>query len=344
MIFKETFSGTPYSIGLAHGRTYRHIIGGNVSWMLVHKALTIGKDKEAAAQKWFKVQRERHFDEWPWLADEMKGASEGAGIPLDLIQQLNFRIWQYHFYGIGHCCSSFAAHARDGTVITGGTLDDPRELYVFCQINPKKGFRQMTFPIAGTCWANRGMNDAGLVINVSSLPLTKLKFDPLKIYQQDLCVRIIKQTCETVHDVRDFCNKYPFFLHILAVDANGDILSLAACDSGANEYPQGTMCLTNHAFGPVDMKLKQRGYDGTIPAKTSKPRLDCLNQWIKKVDGKLTLAEARKKAADKTGWPASITNPWTACAMLAQPQKDKNTLWVCDKPVTPSGFQPHRFE
>jgi hypothetical protein len=343
MIFKETFSGTPHAIGVAHGRAYRHIIGANVAWMVERVDRTISKKQTPAARKWFRIQRDRHFDEWPWLADEMKGVSEGSGVPLDLIQQLNFRVWQYQFYGTGHSCSSFAAHARDGTVITGGTLDDPRDLYVFCEIRPKKGFRQMTFPIAGTCWANRGMNDVGLVINVSSLPLTKLKFDPLKIYQQDLCVRIIKQTCRTVYDVRDFCNKYPCFLHILAVDANGDILSIAACDNGANEYPHGTMCLTNHAFGRVTKNLMKRGYDGSIPASTSKPRLDCLNKWIKKVDGKLNITEAKKKVSDKTGWPASITNPWTATAMLAQPQKDKKTLWVCDKPITPAGFQPHRF-
>jgi hypothetical protein len=344
MIFKETFSGTPYQIGQAYGRAYHHIIGRNVSWMLVAKDSMIGEKKIPAAEKWFRAQRERHFDEWPWLADEMKGIASGSGVPLDFVQQLNFRVWQYNFYGTGHCCSSFVAHAKDGTVITGGTLDDPRDLYVFCEFRPKKGFRQMTFPIAGTCWANRGMNDAGLVLGISSLPLSKIKFDPLKIYQQDLCIRIIFETCSTVAQVRDFCDRYPFFMHILAVDANGDSLAIGACDNGANSYPDETLCLTNHAFGPLWNGLKKRGYDGTIPSKSSKPRLQTLDRWIKRVDGKLTLAEARTKMAEKKGWPASINNPSTAFAILAQPQKDRKTLWISDKPVTPDGFLPFRFK
>ena len=137
MLLKETFAGTPRQIGLAHGRAYRHLIAINTARLVERPNPNLPDDMIPDAERWFRKQRERHFDLWPWLADEVRGIAEGSGVPHALIERLNFRIWQFSYYGRGHACSSFAGRAKDGTWITGGTLDDPRELYGFCEVQPR---------------------------------------------------------------------------------------------------------------------------------------------------------------------------------------------------------------
>ncbi len=166
MIIREVIQGTPRERGLAHGRAFRHVIAANLGLFVEQPASWGGQQSEA--QAWFRAQREKHYATWPWLAEEIAGIAEGAGLPLDLVERLNFRIWQYRFYGTGQCCSSFVGTLQDGRTIIGGALDDPRWIYGFVDVRPADGLRYMTFPVCGTAWGNRGMNEAGLVLSTSS--------------------------------------------------------------------------------------------------------------------------------------------------------------------------------
>lgn len=343
MLIKETFAGTPRQIGRAYGRTYRHLIAINAAYLVERPNPNLPDHLVPGAERWFRQQRERHFDLWPWLADEMAGIAEGSGVPRPVIERMNFRIWQYPVYGKTHACSSFAVRARDGSLISGGMLDDPRWLYVFCEVRPRKGFRYMTFPITGTCWGNRGMNEAGLVLNESSNFLHGLRFNPLKIYQQDLCLRVILQTCQTVEEVRAFCDRHPFFMNTVVADARGGCLAMSVWDQGAFVYSSKVRCLTNHPLEPLRKLARRRGYDGIIRSGTTRGRFRILANWIARMDGQATLADAQRMLASRREWPDGVNNPGTAFATIAQPEKDRRTLWVSELPVTESGFRAHRF-
>ena len=73
---------------------------------------------------------------------------------------LNLRAWHFIYYSAGlatHGCSSLAITLADGRVACAGALDDPIEYYCGpVRIVPDLGHRFITFPIAGTSWANRG--------------------------------------------------------------------------------------------------------------------------------------------------------------------------------------------
>src|SRR5690606_29984868 len=128
MFFLEKLHGSPRQVGLAHGRAFKHVIASNCGWSVQHPNAT-WSDRIDQGEAWFAMQRDRHFDRWPWLAEEMAGIAEGSGIALGLIERLNFRIWQCGLYGAGSGCSNFIATMPNGQLLVGGSLDDPRYIY-----------------------------------------------------------------------------------------------------------------------------------------------------------------------------------------------------------------------
>jgi predicted choloylglycine hydrolase len=234
--------------------------------------------------------------------------------------------------------------AKEGSFITGGTLDDPRWLYAFCEVRPKEGYRYMSFPIAGTCWGNRGMNEAGLVLNTSSNMFQGVRFDPFKIYQQDLAVRVILQNCKNINEVRSFCETYPFQLNLIVVDRDGGCLVMGVWDRGPTIYSEGTGCLTDH---PIDEQLKQaidRGYDESSCVPCSITRFNQLSQWTRNVEGKATIEEAKRMlSCRKHFFTGGVNNSGTIFSTIAQPQKNPKVLWVAETPVTIKRFKKYCF-
>ncbi len=343
MLFRETFRGGPHALGLAQGMAYRHLIAAVVSAFAEHP--NAWTDQRVEAEAWFGAQREKHFDVWPWLADEISGIAQGSGIPRHLIERLNFRIWQYPVYGVGKACSSFVGDLADGRTIIGGSLDDPRWIYGFVDVQPVDGLRYMTFPICGTVWGNRGMNEAGLVLSTSSQVLDGLRFGADSVWQQDLCVRVLLQTCVTCEDVLAFCHEHPFFHNIIVADSRGRYAAFTCGPLGVHQYGPSVRCLTNHLLPQVEDEFRRAGWDGSIRSDTTRRRWEQLATWLNERNGRLTLEEAKRVLASRPYWPSgSVNNVGTAVMILAIPQAEPRSLWVADRPVTAEKFAEYAFD
>lgn len=334
--------GTPRELGRQHGAALRSQIHANVAALLGDFLAGTTPTPRAVIESWQKRLREFCFDHWPWLPDEIAGLAEGASLPLPLAELLNFRAWQYEVYHAG-ACSSFAFPGAGGAILTGGTLDDPRHLYTFVHCVPTQGLRYLSFPIAGTAWANRGLNEAGLALGISSLICTGVRFDLARLVPVDLVFREILQFCATVVEVEAVCRKFDFFCNLIAVDARGGVFSSSHyCGAyTAHASSESHYALTNHPAGAADAALRARGYTGPETGSYSLERLDQLSAWMTAHHGRATLADAQHLLGAPRQF-GRVNNPNTAFATVAAPQSSPHTLWVAQQPVQADSF--HAFD
>lgn len=333
-------AGAPRELGRRQGNAVRSQIHANIAALLgdfLTGAKTAQLEKITA---WQNRLREFCFDHWPWLQPEIQGIAEGANIEPTLAELLSFRAWQYEVYHAG-ACSSFALPGANGHTLTGGTLDDPRWLYTIAHVAPTTGLRFLSFPIAGTVWANRGQNEAGLALGISSLICPGVTFDLDQLVPVDLVFRDMLQHCTTVGDIETRCRKYKFFCNLIAVDATGAVFaSTNYCgDFTRQTSAQNTYALSNHPVGAADAALRARGYTGPDPGGFSTERLGQITAWMTVQHGRATVENAITflGAMPQAG---RVNNPHTAFATIALPQLHPHTLWLAQQPVTSAAFTP----
>lgn len=335
-------AGAPRDLGRQQGAAVRSQIHANVA-VLLGDFLTGAK--AGALEKiraWQQRLRTFSFDHWPWLQEEIHGIAEGAGIDHELAELLSFRAWQYEVYHAG-ACSSFALPGAGGRILTGGTLDDPRFLYTIAQVSPTTGLRYLSFPIAGTVWANRGLNEAGLALGISSLICPGVTFDLDQLVPVDLVFRDMLQFCSTVAEVEARCAKFKFFCNLIAVDRHGGVFSSSNyCGAfTAHTSPTNHFALTNHPVGGADTALRTRGFTGPDSGGYSLERLDQLNAWMQTHHARATVSDAIDLLGELPRL-GRVNNPHTSFASIAVPQANPHILWIAQQPVTPTAF--HAFD
>lgn len=342
MFFVERLGGTPHQIGVAYGRAFRHVIAANCCWSVQHPNAA-WSDRIEQGEALFKTLRDRHLERWPWLAQEMAGIAEGSGVDLDLIERMNFRIWQCGLYGAGSGCSNFIATLPDGRLLVGGSLDDPRHIYGVVDVTPAQGYRYIGFPLCGTVWVARGMNQTGLSLATSSMPLPGLRIDPTRYWQQDLCLRVVLQTCSTVEEVVAFFEEHRTLLNMIVADADGRWAAFTCGPDGVHRLGPHVRCLTNHLLEPVRGVFERQGWNGRICSASSQARWEQLHRWLGDGRRPVTLEEAKRALARRDGWPdRSVNNAGTAFMMLSLPQACPRQLWIADAPVLADRFE--RFD
>jgi len=330
--------GGDHARGLQHGAALRNHIHRNVAELLDHHLGNLTPARRAEISAWQDRLRTFCFDHWPGLREEIQGIAEGAGLDRSTVELLNFRAWQYDVYHAG-ACSSVALPDAHGHILTAGTLDDPRHLYSIVQCQPSAGLRYLSFPIAGTTWANRGMNETGLALGISSLICPGVKFDLENLVPVDLVFRYMLQFCNTVADVEAACRKYKFFCNLVAVDRHGGIFASSNYSGELTAYPTpgNIACLTNHPLEPAATALRKRGYSGPDPGAYSVERLEQLTAWTNSHAGRVTVTDAKNLLGAESKF-GRVNNPNTAFATIAVPQADTHTLWLAEKPVSPRAF------
>jgi hypothetical protein len=335
-------SGTATDLGRQQGIALRNQIHANVA-VLLGDFLTGAKAAQIEKiRAWQRRLRAFCFDHWPWLQDEIQGIAAGAGLDRELAELLSFRAWQYEVYHAG-ACSSFALPGAGGKILTGGTLDDPRFLYACAHVAPADGLRFISFPIAGTVWANRGLNEAGLALGISSLICPGVTFDLGQLVPVDLVFRDMLQFCSTVAEVETRCKKFNFFCNLVAVDRHGGVFSSSnyCGDYTSHISAQNRFALTNHPVGAADTSLRTRGYTGPDPGGYSLERLDEINGWLQSHHETATVADA-VTFLGATPQAGRVNNPHTAFATVAMPQTHPHTFWIAQQPVTSAAF--HAFD
>ncbi|MDD5704336.1 MAG: C45 family autoproteolytic acyltransferase/hydrolase [Kiritimatiellae bacterium] len=345
----HVFEGASREMGRQYGETLADRIRRNLSilvWREGYEPLPRG---QADFESWIRDQERLIGDHWPWMLEEMRGIAQGVGVDYADILLLNLRAWQFNFYGAkpeACACSSLAITLDDGTVAAAGALDDPPDLYCGPVLFATPGgHRLLTFPISGTVWGNRGINSAGLTVGISSQILPGLARLPHAV-NQDLATRAIYQTCTTVDDVRRFCQKHPFTMNLVCVDARGGILCLQHTAAGPFELPvtDGWCALTNHVADDGFLYwLTQHGVKEFPESPTTRARRGRLLAFARERNGRCSPDEVRQFLCrrDDTD-PGTIHNRGTLALTYANPQAHPHRCWVAGpgEPLEPVDVPP----
>lgn len=325
----SSFEGTPRQIGTAYGKRFAEAASRNMGILLGARLPT----QDPAFRAWVRSQEKLVENHWPWLIEEMQGVAVGCSVAFERIMLLNLRAWQYDCYGKppGGACSSLAVKLVGGHLACAGALDDPLEYYCGpVHVKPDTGYRFITFPITGTVWGNRGMNSAGLGVGLSSQLLPGLKRLDHAI-MQDLAVRAMLQTCATVAEVRDFCQRHPFTINLVCVDTAGDVFCAHHTAAGLREIRVQDACaLTNHIVdAETEGWLREHGTRELPRLPTSVPRREKLLRFIASANGKCTAEEVKTLVGQRDDAdPASIHNSGSIYLTYCCPQAAKTTLWI----------------
>jgi len=326
-----TLKGSPSEMGKTYGEKFKEKILSNIDRLVtpnVEKLLA-----KPGFHEW-KANYDRKIEqELPWYKAEMEAIAEAVGVPYDTILMLNLRAWQYELYSGRSLedCSSFIIRLASGADMNGGALDDPHELYCGpVRYIPDEGYAFVSFPITGTSWGNRGMNCKGLTMGISSQLLPGLK-GLETMWNQDVAMRAILQTCATVDEVREYCRTHAFTINLVVSDAKGGRLCIQNTISGPFELPEDDFAaLTNHvARDQFFSILTDRGVTHFPESSTSRNRRARLCNLIAEREGKADfeeiLAFLKTRRPDEKG---SIWNSRTIVLTAASPMTDPNSLWL----------------
>jgi hypothetical protein len=332
----SVFSGSPQAIGRSMGEQCAAQIASNLEILVRRTGYGPPPRMDAPMLAWIDEQERVITKAWPWLIEEMQGTAEGAGQSYRDILLLNLRIWQYDIFGAGPnsadtACSSLVIRLHDGTVANVGSLDDPPGYYCgLVQIQPSTGLSFRTFPIAGTCWGNRGMNSAGLTLGISSQALPGLPRRPGSICG-DIALRAILQTCETVDQVRTFCQRHPFTRNLVCSDRHGAVFC-------AHQTTVGTYALsstppfvmTNHVIDDALMfSFAAMGVRDFMESATTRLRRGRLLDFAATQHGKVTGEAIRAFVAERmNGDPAATCPPENLVLTYCNPQAEPGVLWL----------------
>lgn len=292
----HSFAGTPDQIGRRYGSALGTRAQYNVQELL-RTAEGKRRRSDAGFRQFMRRQEASVARRWPWLMEEMVHAAAAAGVGEEEWLMLNLRAWQYDAYG-GNSggCSSLGIRLADGTMALAGALDDPPAYYCGpVSIVPDRGFRFVSFPLSGTCWANRGMNSAGLSVSVSSQQLPGVPY-PEHAVNQDIALRVILQTMATVPEVREFCREVPFVMNLLCTDEGGRTLCGHQTTAGWYELPFADYAaLTNHIADDACVEwLQRKGVRSFPEMATSRPRRNRLLAFAKERAGCCGADEVRR--------------------------------------------------
>lgn len=318
-------TGTPTAIGREYGEACRDEILANLKELVFREGYEPLPRREPEFQAWVRRQEGLLSKHWPWLLEEIAAVAAGCGVDCEDILLLNLRAWQYEYYGRPPAggCSSVAVTLTDGTVACAGALDDPVKYYCGpVRVAPDRGYAFISFPITGTSWGNRGLNDAGLAVGISSQLLPGLRVLPHAI-NQDLAMRVILQTCATVGEVREFCRAFPFTMNLVCVDTPGDIFCAHQTAAGLFELPvtDGRCALTNHVCDDAIVhQLCGMGVTEFPQTPTTRARRGKLVEFCRRRNRNCTANDVlalvgRRDDADK----GSIHNKGTIVLTLANP-------------------------
>ena len=326
-----TLKGSPREIGKAYGEKFKEQIQKNI-----RQFVDPNRD-DLIARPGFQAWKARYDAEIgveiPWYREEMLAVAEAAEVDYDSILLLNLRSWQYNLYSdlAEDDCSSFIMRLSDGVDVNAGALDDPAEVYCGpVRYVPDNGYTFVSFPLTGTSWGNRGMNSAGLAMGISSQRLPGMRSDE-RMWSQDVAMRVILQTCETVEEVREFCNKHYFTINLVVSDARGGRLCIHNTVAGPVELPEGEYAaMTNHVVcDKFFNRFTDQGVTAFPESDTTRKRRSRLINLIEQREGKAdfdeVLAFLEKRYPDADG---SIWNDRSIVLTAACPMKDKNGLWL----------------
>ena len=327
--------GTPYEMGLQHGRQARKQIQACFQRFCPPQGRTEERRQRAATIERTIAQR------MPEALEEMQGIAEGAGLPYEDILLLNFAIelWLEEVLVrplSGKDCTLIGMAGTEPLVAKNMDMLPGDDEYVIChRARPSSGYDFLHMTYAGTVWTDGGINAAGLAQSNSSLWSNSCNWSNFPIF---LTTRYLLQTCGTVSQAIEVAQRYDAInagSNILLGDSSGDFAviekSVAQATRRLEVDPRTpgqvgeVIFATNHSVTP-EMEPLLGGGEAFLA--NSRQRFDNLTRLVGAVSTDLegVMSLLRDHSTEVSICQHGHTVRHTVAAFIASPRQKR--LWV----------------
>lgn len=238
-------SGSPYEIGLAHGKLckeeiieaheYYLSIYDNAEWVDYWRGwLNLAKHVEKFIPKEY--------------IEEMQGIGDGSGLGYDRILFLNLLTTIARRSG----CFAFAFKESNSHIHIVRQIDLGleqtlwRKMVLFI-VKPEKGFSFAAFLNPGWVDGETGMNENGIYISQNAIHIRQTKWDVMPITH---LTRYMLQYSATINDIENILKEqkaFPVKLLFVGSGKNASVFEFANDEKARIDMENGFLALSNHA-------------------------------------------------------------------------------------------------
>jgi hypothetical protein len=260
-------TGTPYEIGLAHGKLAKNeILAANKPFFDIFEKISLDPQS-----KWLKVSKKLEQYIPKEYLEEMRGIADGAEIEYDKILFLN-TLTTISMY---NRCFAFSYKDTNSKIVTVRQIDDDTEssLYknmILYIIKPQKGYGFAAILNPGWVDGESGINENGITVSQNNILIRQTEWDIMPITQLS---RHMLQYSKTIDDAEQLLERqeaFPARLLFVSSKESASIFEIANKEKARIDMDNGFLTLANHAC--------------LIPSKnvqsSSTRRLDFGNQFL----------------------------------------------------------------
>jgi len=338
----ESFSGSHWDIGFQMGQRHRFWIDRTLAQFVArHSHEFTDEEMQQLAQKWTGLLDQKS----PAHLEQIRGVAEGSGLAMTDLLAMSFRFWNMlslrrkDFFGASDIgCTNIAFRDPDRGIILGGTLDDMRLPWLLARFAPKGRLRHLCVTWIGTAWGGRGINEAGLAVGASSMPIDGIDYAVDERFE-DMAIKCVLERATTTDEAVDLLQSLGRYkgMSVLIADRSGNVRLMETCWSGEQVYnltrdPCMLSCVNHAKEGPLRRRMVEMGYTDR-PSQWSESRAQLLDQFSAGDATMLTFSGMQRLLADHTNYPSSICCTSAVYHTIATPQHGEPGIWVADGPA-----------
>jgi isopenicillin-N N-acyltransferase-like protein len=254
-------SGSPYDIGLKHGKELRDkVVRLYENWYNGRASLIDKSEFEEIIKKTVPKYETFFQNEAPEVLEEIRGIAEGSGMPyekillLNVIEDIPLRREDMRFF-VPRGCSQVAVTGdvtASGKLLIGKNEDGgawERDEYVHVKIEPKKGHKFITLIFPGRVGACIGLSETGLSYAQSS---AGVEGDMGMGWPMLILFRLMMERCNTIDDALDFISAHNYArlgINLLLGDRKGNVVLVEKTHSHqAERYPEDGILIGVNVF------------------------------------------------------------------------------------------------
>jgi len=299
--------GDPYSCGVQHGERARELVRRNVEYYVDLWSRNLGPSRERIAERGAEILKAiGEFS--PDLLEELRGVSEGADVPLELLAAINGR-YEVVWSEMRPQCTSLAVlpeASADGHTLLAQNWDyllGVQDGCILLDVEEEGRPRILMHTEAGII-GQKGFNSEGLGIVVNALVSDQDHFEanpPFWI----VCREMLR--CRSISEaMKVFLNaSRSVSYNVLLAQAGGFAVDLEATplDVSILTPREGLLAHTNHLIGPRALKVRDlfvRRYPDSI-YRLYRVRTALEAEW-----GEITVQSVMEILRDHYGKPHSV--------------------------------------
>ncbi len=237
-------TGTPYEIGLAHGKLCKkEIMEANRPFFEIYEKLSYNSQNQ-----WLKVSKNLEKQIPMEYREEMRGISDGSEIKYDKILFLN----TLTTISMGNKCFAFAFKENNSRIVTVRQIDDDTksQLYkdmILYIIKPQKGYGFAAILNPGWVDGESGINENGITVSQNNIGIRQTEWNVMPITQLS---RYMLQYSRTIDDAEQLLEKqeaFPARLLFVSSKESASIFEIANKEKARIDMENGFLSLANHA-------------------------------------------------------------------------------------------------